>query len=396
MRESRGCVALASEDCHVAAEPGGRHERRHGLVRLDVPAHGPGGEGPRHAEFQAVDLARRDFSDMLAGCHRPSPRQPPYRAPLVRRLRQPATARSTTSFDEVGVPAVIGFRSSNEAIDAATSTLIPKGVVGIAALNTSPMISSLPATAGRAAPHLADDVLGRRRWRSPSPSSCPRSSSPSSGRASVPAAQVALVRQDDATGLGFADALFRSLHFNDRSALENESNYREFVELARRRRRRGGVRRARRRSSPRSAPKSSCFSARTSRSSASPSRSRRAGATPIASALREDLAPRSGGPLVHRLERRPAAEGFSLTTVSTTPANARFVARYNEAFGDGVTRTFSPNSSYDAFYLVAYATYALGDAPVTGAASQPRFRVSRRDRRSMSRGSTSGRAASST
>ena len=60
-------------------------------------------------------------------------------------------------------------------------------------------------------------------------------------------------------------------------------------------------------------------------------------------------------------------------------ANARFVARYNEAFADTVTRTFSPNSSYDAFYVVAYATYAIGDAPVTG--GEPRRTRSRGSRR---------------
>jgi branched-chain amino acid transport system substrate-binding protein len=60
---------------------------------------------------------------------------------------------------------------------------------------------------------------------------------------------------------------------------------------------------------------------------------------------------------------------FSLTSASTTAANARFVARYGSAYADPIiTRTFSPNSSYDAFYLVAYATYALREEPVTGTA----------------------------
>jgi branched-chain amino acid transport system substrate-binding protein len=66
------------------------------------------------------------------------------------------------------------------------------------------------------------------------------------------------------------------------------------------------------------------------------------------------------------VERRRRFLG--LTSESTTATNARFVARYNEAFSQTVTRTFSPNSSYDAFYLVAYAALALGDAPITGAA----------------------------
>jgi branched-chain amino acid transport system substrate-binding protein len=57
---------------------------------------------------------------------------------------------------------------------------------------------------------------------------------------------------------------------------------------------------------------------------------------------------------------------FGLTTVSTTNANARLVFHYNETFPEAITRTVSPNTTYDAAYLVAYATYSLGGAPVTG------------------------------
>jgi hypothetical protein len=39
---------------------------------------------------------------------------------------------------------------------------------------------------------------------------------------------------------------------------------------------------------------------------------------------------------------------------------------YNQAFRENVTRTLSPNTAYDAFYVLAYAVYALGDQPVTG------------------------------
>jgi branched-chain amino acid transport system substrate-binding protein len=57
---------------------------------------------------------------------------------------------------------------------------------------------------------------------------------------------------------------------------------------------------------------------------------------------------------------------FGLTNVSTTTANARLVTHFNETFADKVTRTATPNGSYDAFYLLAYGVVALGDEPVTG------------------------------
>ncbi len=34
--------------------------------------------------------------------------------------------------------------------------------------------------------------------------------------------------------------------------------------------------------------------------------------------------------------------------------------------GERITAATAPASAYDAFYLIAYASYALGDAPVTG------------------------------
>jgi hypothetical protein len=57
---------------------------------------------------------------------------------------------------------------------------------------------------------------------------------------------------------------------------------------------------------------------------------------------------------------------FGLTNVSTTPNNARLVAHFNETFRDKVTRTASPNGSYDAFYMLAYASLATSTDPVTG------------------------------
>ena len=58
---------------------------------------------------------------------------------------------------------------------------------------------------------------------------------------------------------------------------------------------------------------------------------------------------------------------FGLAPITTTPPNVRFVARFNEGAANKITLAAGPNTSYDAFYLLAYATYALGERPVTGA-----------------------------
>jgi hypothetical protein len=58
---------------------------------------------------------------------------------------------------------------------------------------------------------------------------------------------------------------------------------------------------------------------------------------------------------------------FAATNVSTTKASLDLVLRYNLEYPhEEVTPTTAPQPSYDAFYLLAYAAYALGDAPITG------------------------------
>jgi hypothetical protein len=60
---------------------------------------------------------------------------------------------------------------------------------------------------------------------------------------------------------------------------------------------------------------------------------------------------------------------WAIQSLSNSMSNARFVVRYNHAHPDApVTRQINPSSEYDAFYLVAYATFALRDQAVTGAA----------------------------
>ncbi len=368
------CVLLASEDCHPVAEPGDTSNDGTVWIGTMLPLTGPDANAFGTREFNAIDLARRDFAQILAG----STARPHGSHPIALLSCDDAVDPHRALHhlvDEVGVPAVIGFRSSNEAIEAATSSLIPSGVLGVAALNTSPMISSLPQPPGQ--PRLIwRTTYSAAEMALPVALLVPQVLEPELRQhLGTEPLRVALVRQDDATGLGFADALFRSLDFNERTALENESSYRELVSALH-----AGDDPA---ELDKLVAKLRTFAPHVVVFFGSDE-----SLVHVAGALerdwREPVRPRYVrtsplGPLVHSFigtsaERR--RRFLSLTTVSTTAANARFVARYNEAFSDAVTRTFSPNSSYDAFYVIAYATYALGDAPVTGtglAAAIPRL-----------------------
>jgi serine/threonine-protein kinase len=370
--DTRACVDLASEDCHVVAEAGDVENEATVWFGTMFPLVGDEALSFGKREFQAVELARSDFARMLRGANARPDAMGVHPLAIVACDDSVDSARAARHLvDEIGVPAIIGFRTSKEVIDLATSIFTPRGVLTIAALNTSPVIASLPGTPGlprmvfrttyssaqAAAPIglLVADILE------------PEIRAQAGLRSGNPV-RVALVRQDDAAGIGFADALFRALRFNGRSALENESNYREmaytfdasdgaepdFDQLVEKLRA--------------FAPHVLIhFGAdETFLRIVEPlERAWKAGAVRPRYVKPTALAPEVLAYVGKSAERK--RRFFSITSVSTTSANARFVARYSEAFADAVTRTFSPNSSYDAFYVLAYATFALGRQPVTGA-----------------------------
>jgi hypothetical protein len=170
---------------------------------------------------------------------------------------------------------------------------------------------------------------------------------------------VALLRPRNAAGAALSDAVFKTLRFNDKSALENGYDFREMTFEA-------------------EAPKTSPEYPKLAQEllAFTPHVILYAGNAAIVDALfapLEEKWPRGAvrpryasvallpkelldfvGTSVDRRRRF-----FGVTPTSTTPANARLVMHYNEVFPDKVTRTISPNASYDAFYLLAYATYAL-------------------------------------
>jgi branched-chain amino acid transport system substrate-binding protein len=367
-------VELGSVDCHVVSEAGDLENDATVWFGAMFPFAGDEAQSFGKREFQAVDLARSDFAEMLRGTNARPDAAGAHPLGIVACDDTVDAARAARHLvDDVGVPAVIGFRTSTEVIDLATSIFVPRGVLTIAALNTSPIIASLPRAPGQprlvfrttyssaqaAAPIglLVSDVIEPEIRRQPGVLRAGDS------------LRVALVRQDDAAGIGFADALFRSLRFNGRSALENESSYREIVYAFD--------------ASDAGPPDFKQVAERLA--AFAPQVIIHFGAdeaflrfvVPLERAWSERafrpryLTPRALGPEVLEFASKSAERRrrfLSLTSVSATPANARFVARYSETYAEPVTRTFSPNSSYDAFYVLAYATFAVGREPVTGTA----------------------------
>jgi len=77
--------------------------------------------------------------------------------------------------------------------------------------------------------------------------------------------------------------------------------------------------------------------------------------------------------------------------VSSTRENARFTMHYNETFPDRTSLTDAPNTAYDAFYLFAYAAYAVHATARRSPAHRSRapWGASTRERRESEAGMTS-------
>jgi hypothetical protein len=261
--------------------------------------------------------------------------------------------------DEVGVLAVTGFGSSQEAVDLATTVFLPKRIL-VATENRSPLIRAIPHPPGqrrlvfRMIPTAEVQYLAVALL-------IPEVLEPRLAKAGTlgPGApmRVAFIRPESTAGLSQTDALLQNLRFNGKSALENGELYRQFVykDL---------------------------------------DHAAEAVAALVAFHPHVVVFPGMGevvAPVLEPVERtwrrethyRPiyiatnslAGEAlfrfvgksedrrhrfFGIAPPATTIANARLTMRYNEVFPEHITPATSPGTSYDAFYLLAYAAIASG------------------------------------
>jgi branched-chain amino acid transport system substrate-binding protein len=265
--------------------------------------------------------------------------------------------------DDVGVPAILGFRSGQEVVDLTGSLLVRRGVVSVATLTSSPLITRLPqppdlprmvwrTTMSLDDVALATSVFVRDQFEPRRP--------PGAGRT-----RVALVRWDAPASVSFGQTLLKRLVFNGKSAVDNGGDYQDIAFT-------GGALQA---------AEASRVAARVA--GLAPAFVILLGPPPALAAIATEVEARwkPGGPrptyfvaiddlrafaaLLGTRERR--ARMFSIESTSTSAANAQFVFRYNEAHHERqVSRSVNYGSAYDAFYLLAYGVFALGNAPVTG------------------------------
>ena len=375
------CVALRTSVCEVLAEPGDANDDRTIWIGAMFPRTGAEGDSFGRADINAVELARRDFLETTRGIPGHGADDAPRPLGVIAcddTKDEKGSARHLAS--DVGVPAVIGFRTSQESIELSRDVFVPQGLF-VASVDHSAQVTQVPQP--RDGPRLV--------WRTV----------PSSTLSTIPAARlvsdlleprlrkagivtaaspmrVAFLRQNNQYGLATAEVMGKNLSFNGRPAHANGESFVQLVyEQAKA-----------------SAPRPDFAVIVSQLLALAPHAILYAGEDELVSTVFAPVerdwpakAPRpywvSVSPLVGdsffaflgtNVERR--RRFFGITTPETSPANAQLAMHYSSELGDKVTVNDTPASAYDAAYLLAYAAVVAGDAPLTGrilAGSLPRL-----------------------
>jgi ABC-type branched-subunit amino acid transport system substrate-binding protein len=360
------CAPLASEDCKVLAEPGDVENDATVWIGTLFPLTNPDGSWGR-TEMQAVDLARRDFAETL-GKFANAEGIRPIGVISCDDAVEPHRAASHL-VNDVRSPAVIGFRTSTEAIDLDATYFIPNGTLAISSINLGATVTAVPQPAGE-----------RLIWRTTY--SLNASAVPLAGLVSdvlVPAARasvghdaeplrIAFVRDKSPGSRAFAAEVLKVITFNGKSGVENGNNYRELVyddaDDLDSGARFGAVVDALRAFLPNIVlyHTDETFM----RGVVEPLEAKWPADKPRPLYAKSNVL---SNEIFNFVAHDPARRHrfFGLTSTSGGAVNANFVVHYNETFSPKISRAIAPNTSYDSFYILAYAIQALGSGTPTGA-----------------------------
>lgn len=366
-KDDGACVAVESEGCRLLAEPGDIENDHVVLVGVMFPHTGENVDFGA-AQERSIDLARRDVAHVAHGLPAPGAAPPRPLALVSCDDVKDGKAVAHHLVEDLHVPAIVGFGSGALLLELAPSLYVPNRVMVLAAVNRADMITRVAQPAG-------EPRLVYRTTTSSGQAAIPMSrvvdqllEPPLRKSLGAEEVRVAFVRPSAANGIAFADALFRELKFNGKSALENKASFKELVY-----------------GDP-TGEQAPLYEAALAellvfrphivlylgedalvRNVFEPLEKKWPKAVPRPHYV-SDRSPT--GPELYRFfagdpERRARVLGLNLP--GTTVPNARFTLHYNETYADKKTSTNeSPTASYDALYAIAYATAALGAEPISG------------------------------
>lgn len=359
------CVALASEDCTAMYEPNDLVAEDTVWLGAMFPTTGPNTSAMGRMNMAGTDFARKEIAEARDALRRSAPaiHLPPV-ALVGCDDGHDANRAARHLVLDINVPAILGFRSGREVIDIASSLLIPRHVVTVASLTATPQITALPQPPD----------LPRMVWRTTISADRKAEAAARFVEQTLEPLQatkrtrmrtrVTLVRPEgNITHLAMAEAFSRQLRFNNKSVVENADAYQELTFTLETTESPDGI---------------ATLPARIM--STAPTFLVVVGDVEFWGPLLEGVETASTVPrpiyvilstsmknlanfIGKSVGRRQRI--FTIQSTENSVTNARFVIRYNDAFQDHVGREFNPSVSYDAFYLLAYATFAAG-RDVTG------------------------------
>jgi branched-chain amino acid transport system substrate-binding protein len=354
-------VALASADCTPYFEKGDLLQQDTVWIGAMFPTKGPLAAAVGSKAIAGTDLARREIAQATRALDGSNASLRVRRIALVACDDSEDALRAARHLvEDIGAPAILGFRSGGEVVDVAGSLLVQRRVLAVATLTSDPRITRLPQP----------PRLPRMVWRTAySMDGVAEATAAMIHDALEPAVvggtRVVVIRSDGPAPQAFAESLYRRLRFNGKSAKDNGANYEEVTvpgdtiateDLARTADRVASLR-----------PSFVVMLLQPDEEVAL------VAAIEASSKARKPVylaAIRNAGDFAQFVgfsaDRRSRL--LAIDSLSDSLANARFVLRYNAAYAgrDAVTREVNPGATYDAFYLLAYGTFAAGDGELTG------------------------------
>ncbi len=375
-RPDQVCAPLLSDDCTtLLADPEDLGDRNVVWLGMLLPLD-PATASLSKAKEDAAELARNDFNVTSGGLAPITSGGPKRRFAFVvcdDTANADRAAEHLTA--DVRVPAIIGPVYSDTLITVATDVTIPRSVLLVTPSATATDITNLPGK---------NDLI----WRT-----CPSDAVQAAAMALVikstiepavdasvltqgEALKLANIHKGDAYGLGLGDALEQDLVFNGTSAAANEANG-DYIAVDY-----GDP------SDPADTDPAAEYAAAVAQVLAlSPHVIVLTGTqemitsimTPIEAKWPAGLAYRPYYLLSDGAYPRPEllqlvgtdaglrARVLGTAPGTTSPAYTAFLGRYASIFQDGTQAVLSTAATYDAAYLLAYATTAIGATPITGA-----------------------------
>jgi serine/threonine protein kinase len=355
------CARLASKDCTPLFDPDDLRADDTVWLGVMMPTKEAASSDFGPMSIAASDLARRE----LRAATRPfaAPSATPHVRPIALVACDDsvgATRAARHLSDDVRVPAVFGFGSSQEAMDVARNLFLPRGILAIATRTINPLVTRVAQPAG---PRL----VWRTTYSGEQLAVAAAKIIPAALEHRDTPTRIVLAHSDHPSSAALAEPFFRALSFNGKSAIENGSAYTELTFPG------GDAFREHAEQTARAIAAASptiVVLGATGEEAAAlvehveaawPSGARKPTYVEFADSTRT-----FASFLGTNAERRHRL--FTVQSLSNTMANARFVIRYNDAHPEApIGRVINPGATYDAFYALAYAAIALGSERATGA-----------------------------